>query len=76
MLSLLKGEGVVVLAGLAVSHQVAGLLTQPEQRLGICSADRSMVPATVNDRTRDEKEEEQSKIEQWKLNNNPLMNAK
>ena len=49
-MSLLKGEGVVVLAGLAVSHQVAGLLTQPEQRLCICSADCSMVPATVNNR--------------------------
>lgn len=43
-LAALKGEGVVILAGLAVSHQVAGLLTQPEQRLCICSADRSMVP--------------------------------
>lgn len=43
--SLLEGEGVVVLAGLAVPHQVAGLLTQPEKRLSICPTDRSMVPA-------------------------------
>lgn len=43
---LLEGEGVVVLAGLAVSHQVARLLAQPEQRLCICPADRSVVPAT------------------------------
>lgn len=43
-LAALKGEGVVVLARLAVSHQVASLLTQPEQRLCICPADRSMVP--------------------------------
>lgn len=49
-LSLLEGEGVVVLAGLAVSHQVAGLLAQPEQRLCICPADRSMVPAADNGR--------------------------
>ena len=48
--SLLEGEGVVVLAGLAVPHQVAGLLTQPEQRLCVCPADRSMVPAAVNNR--------------------------
>lgn len=48
LLFLLKGERVVILAGLAVSHQVAGLLTQPEQGLSICSADGSMVPATVN----------------------------
>lgn len=50
MLFLLKGEGVVILAGLAVSHQVTGLLTEPEQRLGICSADGSMVPAIENNR--------------------------
>lgn len=43
--SLLEGEGVVVLAGLAVPHQVAGLLTQPEQRLSIRPTDRSVVPA-------------------------------
>lgn len=43
-LAALKGEGVVVLAGLAVSHKVAGLFTQPEQRLCVCSADGSMVP--------------------------------
>lgn len=47
---LLKGKRVVVLAGLTVSHKVAGLLTQPEQRLCICSADRSMVPAMIIDR--------------------------
>ena len=50
--ALLKGEGVVVLAGLAVSHQVAGLLTEPEQRLCICPADRAMVPAAGNNRMR------------------------
>lgn len=42
---LLEGEGVVVLAGLAVSDQVASLFAQPEQRLCICPADRAMVPA-------------------------------
>lgn len=44
-LSLLEGQGVVVLAGLTVSHQVAGLFAQPEQRLCICPANRSVVPA-------------------------------
>lgn len=44
-LSLLEGKGEVVLAGLAVSHQVARLFAQPEQRLGVCPADGSMVPA-------------------------------
>lgn len=52
MLFLLEGERVVILAGLAVSHQVAGLLTQPEQGLCVCSADGSMVPATVNNEKR------------------------
>lgn len=47
-LRLLKGERVVVLAGLAVSHEIAGLLTQPEERLRISSADGSVVPATAN----------------------------
>ena len=46
---LLEGEGVIVLAGLAVPHQVAGLLTQPEQSLSIGPADRSVVPATERD---------------------------
>lgn len=41
----LQGEGEVVLAGLAVAHQVAGLLAQPQQRLRICPADGSVVPA-------------------------------
>lgn len=50
-MSLLEGEGVVILAGLAVSHQVARLLAQPEQRLRICPADRSVVPATENKNT-------------------------
>lgn len=51
---LLKGKGVVVLAGLTVSHKVAGLLTQPEQRLCICSADRSVVPAISNDKKKED----------------------
>lgn len=42
---LLEGEGVVILAGLAVSDQVASLFAQPEQRLGIRPADGAMVPA-------------------------------
>lgn len=48
VLFLLEGEGVVILAGLAVPHQVAGFLTQPEKRLCVCSTDRSVVPAAVN----------------------------
>lgn len=47
LLSLLEGEGVVVLAGLAVSDQVASLFAQPEQRLCICPADRAVVPAAA-----------------------------
>lgn len=46
VLCLLQGEGIVVLAGLAVPHQVTGLFTQPEQRLCIGPTDCSMVPAT------------------------------
>lgn len=41
----LEGEREVVLAGLTVAHQVAGLFAEPEQVLGVCSADGSMVPA-------------------------------
>lgn len=41
----LEGEREVILAGLTVAHQVAGLFAQPEQVLGICSADGPMVPA-------------------------------
>jgi len=41
----LQGEGEVVLAGLAVAHQVAGLLAEPQQRLCVCPADGPMVPA-------------------------------
>lgn len=43
--SLLEGEGVVVLAGLAVPDQVASLFAQPEQRLRVRAADRTVVPA-------------------------------
>lgn len=46
-LSLLEGEGVVVLAGLAVPDQVASLFAQPEQGLCICPADRAVVPAAA-----------------------------
>lgn len=42
---LLEGEGVVILASLAVSDQVACLFAQPEQRLRIRPADGAMVPA-------------------------------
>lgn len=41
----LQGEGEVVLAGLAVAHQVAGLLAQPQQCLRIRPADGPVVPA-------------------------------
>ena len=54
---LLEGEGVVVLAGLAVSHQVARLLAQPEQRLCICPADRSVVPATEKNQKKKNQQE-------------------
>lgn len=47
VLSLLEGEGVVVLAGLAVSDQVASLFAQPEQGLCIRPADRAVVPAAA-----------------------------
>lgn len=51
-LAALKGEGVVILAGLAVSHKVAGFLAQPEQRLCVCSADGSVVPKLAFQRHR------------------------
>lgn len=41
----LQGEGEVVLAGLAVAHQVAGLLAEPQQRLCVRPADGPMIPA-------------------------------
>lgn len=41
----LQGEGEVVLAGLAVAHQVTGLLAQPQQRLRVRPADGPVVPA-------------------------------
>jgi hypothetical protein len=41
----LEGEREVIFAGLTVAHQVAGLFAQPEQVLGICSADGPVVPA-------------------------------
>lgn len=41
----LQGEGEVVLAGLAVAHQVARLLAEPQQRLCIRPADGPVVPA-------------------------------
>lgn len=41
----LQGEGEVILAGLAVAYQVAGLLAQPQQRLCVRPADGPMVPA-------------------------------
>lgn len=41
----LEGQGEVILAGLTVAHQVAGLFAEPEQVLGICSTDGPMVPA-------------------------------
>lgn len=70
VLFLLKGEGVVILAGLAVSHQVTGLLTEPEQRLGICSADGSMVPAIENNRQQEwGRRRTKGKKEQRKMNN-------
>lgn len=47
MLSLLEGEGVVVLAGLAVSDQVACLFAQPEQGLCVCPTDGAVVPAAA-----------------------------
>lgn len=40
----LQGQGVVVLAGLAVPHQVATLLAESQQVLGISSGDGSVVP--------------------------------
>lgn len=62
VLSLLEGEGVVVLAGLAVSDQVASLFAQPEQGLCICPADRAVVPAaaTIGDEREKERERAQS----------------
>lgn len=41
----LEREREVILAGLTVAHQVAGLFAEPEQVLGICSADGPVVPA-------------------------------
>lgn len=41
----LQGEGEVILAGLAVAHQVTGLLAQPQQCLCVCPADGPVVPA-------------------------------
>lgn len=46
---LLEREGEVILTGLTVSHQVTGLFTQPQQRLGVSPANRSVIPA-VNER--------------------------
>lgn len=50
----LQGEGVVVLAGLAVPDKVATLLTESQQVLGITSADGAMIPS--GERTRGESE--------------------
>lgn len=47
----LEGQGEVILAGLTVAHQVAGLFAQPEQVLGVGSADGPVIPA------KDEREE-------------------
>lgn len=41
----LEGQGEIILAGLTVAHQVAGLFAQAEQVLGICSTDGPVVPA-------------------------------
>lgn len=41
----LQGEGVVVFAGLAVPDKVATLLTEPQQVLGVTSADGAMIPS-------------------------------
>lgn len=46
-LCLLEGQGEVVLAGLAVPHQVARLFAQPQQGLGVSPADGSVVPAAA-----------------------------
>lgn len=40
----LQGEGVVVLAGLAVPDKVAALLAQSQQVLSVSSADGSVIP--------------------------------
>lgn len=44
-LTALEGQGEIILAGLTVAHQVAGLFAQAEQVLGICSTDGPVVPA-------------------------------
>lgn len=41
----LQGQGVVVLAGLAVPDEVAALLAESQQVLGLSSADGSMIPS-------------------------------
>lgn len=40
----LQGEGIVVLAGLAVPDKVATLFAEPQKVLGISSADGSVIP--------------------------------
>lgn len=40
----LQGQGVVVLAGLAVPDEVAALLAESQQVLGLSSADGSVIP--------------------------------
>lgn len=41
----LQGQGVVVLAGLAVPDEVAALLAESQQVLGLSSADGSVIPS-------------------------------
>lgn len=41
----LQGQGVVVLAGLAVPHKVAALLAESQQVLGVPSGDGSVIPS-------------------------------
>lgn len=41
----LQGQGVVVLAGLAVPDKVATLLAESQQVLGVSSADGSVIPS-------------------------------
>ena len=43
--ALLEGQGEVVLAGLAVPHQVTGLLAEPQEGLGVGAAHGPVVPA-------------------------------
>lgn len=44
-LYLLQGEGIVMLACLAVPDKVAALLAEPQKVLGVSSADGSVIPA-------------------------------